>query len=166
MNKLSIVIVSLVLSGAAQAQVYKCTLPSGKVVFSGDPCQGSQKTEVLNVYVPRSQTSDTASADSPQVDYEQEQKGLSHRLKIDSVKLNILKTKRKVDALLDEMDSKITAIKNKKQYAKNNLAGAEWETSLSTEMQAVTSQYNVKVELEREKLKQLNSQLVALESAE
>ena len=166
MNKLSIIIVSLLLSGGVNAEVYKCTLANGKVVFSGDPCQGSQKTEVINVYVPRPQSSNAANADSTQTDYVEEQKGLSRRLKIDSVKRNILKTQRNIDSLLEEMDSKLVAIKNKKRSASNNLAGAEWETSLSTEMQAVTSQYNVKVELEREKLKRLNSQLVALESAE
>lgn len=39
------------------------------------------------------------------------------------------------------MDAEMQALRNQERYARNNLAGATWEQSLSTEMQAVAMKY-------------------------
>lgn len=60
------------------------------------------------------------------------------------------------------MDQELDAIRNKKRYANNTLAGATWEQSLSTEMNAVTSRYNIENITLRNKIHQLDEQLKQL----
>ncbi|WP_143869902.1 DUF4124 domain-containing protein [Catenovulum sediminis] len=165
MNKLVIILASSILCSAAHSAVYKCTEQNGKIIFSGTPCKENQNTELLNIKVPTSNSQVEHEEGNTEPDYVRESKEISHRLKIESVKRKIRKREREINFLMDEMDAKLSAIRKKKSYASNNLAGAEWETSLSAEMQAITSQYNVRVEMEREKIKQLNSQLATLESS-
>jgi hypothetical protein len=60
------------------------------------------------------------------------------------------------------MSQEMTALRNQKQYANNNLAGATWEQSISTEMQAVAAKYQAMNDADRERVKQLRANLEAL----
>jgi hypothetical protein len=48
------------------------------------------------------------------------------------------------------MESDLQALKNKKRSANNNLAGAVYEQSISSEMNAVTASYNNKIIIQNE----------------
>ena len=50
-------------------------------------------------------------------------------------------------------------LRNRKGYARNNLAGAMWEQSLSTEMQAVASKYAAEIDAKQERIKRLRAEL-------
>lgn len=43
------------------------------------------------------------------------------------------------------MDAELAALRDKKSYANNNLAGAAWQQSLSTEMEAAVGKYQAKI---------------------
>jgi hypothetical protein len=47
------------------------------------------------------------------------------------------------------MESDLQALKNKKRSANNNLAGAVYEQSISSEMNAVTASYNNKIIIQK-----------------
>ena len=50
------------------------------------------------------------------------------------------------------MNRELSRLKNKKNYANNNLAGAVWEDSISKEMEAVTQKYLERIEYAKEQL--------------
>jgi ubiquinone biosynthesis protein UbiJ len=53
------------------------------------------------------------------------------------------------------MNEKITALRYKKRQARNNLAGATWEQSISVEMDAISNQYNSRIDSLREEVDRL-----------
>ena len=62
----------------------------------------------------------------------------------------------RITQLIQERDAKLAALRDKKSYANNNLAGATWEKSISDEMQAVAQRYNADIANAREDLRALN----------
>ena len=62
-----------------------------------------------------------------------------------------------------DMTREMDAIKANKSRAKNNLAGATWEQSLSTEMTAVAEKYKVMNEVDLARQKQIRDELVSLQ---
>lgn len=72
------------------------------------------------------------------------------------------KRQRKVKALTQErevlvkaMEAELAHLRLKKTAALNNLAGATYEQSISSEMQAVTTGYDTRIRAKDEELKQL-----------
>ena len=55
-------------------------------------------------------------------------------------------------------DTELERLRAKKALANNNLAGAAYEQSISTEMQAVVAKYNGEIQAAREDLQQLQQQ--------
>ena len=80
----------------------------------------------------------------------------SNRLR--EVRREIDRREARVASLESERDQKIAILKNKKCYANNNLAGAIWEESISSEMQVITDQYQSKIDAEHRKLDRLQQQ--------
>lgn len=74
------------------------------------------------------------------------------------VRREIDRREARVASLESESDQKIAILKNKKRYANNNLAGATWEESISSEMQVITDQYQSKIDAEHRKLDRLQEQ--------
>ena len=62
------------------------------------------------------------------------------------------KTENKITQYQQQMHGELSALRNKKRFANNNLAGAQWETSISNEMQAVTTKYNSLISTEQRRL--------------
>ncbi len=64
-----------------------------------------------------------------------------------------------------QMTAELAALQNKKAYARNNLAGATWEQSISSEMQAVTQKYKTMNDSDFERLRLLRADLESIKSA-
>lgn len=62
------------------------------------------------------------------------------------------------------MKKEIAYLRYKKLYSRNNLAGATWEESISTEMEAVTSKYKIQIDLHQEEIKQFRDEIKELKS--
>ena len=56
------------------------------------------------------------------------------------------KLEKEIGNYQKEMDSEIQRLRDKKTYAANNLAGATWEESISTEMSAVVASIKTKID--------------------
>jgi len=138
--------------GQASA-VNKCTLPDGKVVFQDAPCT-SGKAEALNVKPARGRsdaesqpTPSSANGDALPV------KPLTEAQRIEQRVAESQRARRRQELevrLLPESliaidrhrafcDQQLAQLQNKKRLANNNLAGATWEGSISSEMVALAT---------------------------
>jgi TolA-binding protein len=70
-----------------------------------------------------------------------------------------------IDERNRRMQDEMAAIQNRKAQAKNNLAGATWEQSLSTEMQAVAAKYQALNDADQARLTQLRAELEQMQRA-
>lgn len=82
--------------------------------------------------------------------------------KVQELELRIGDIEGAINGRNNQMNLEMAAIRERKAYAKNNLAGATWEQSLSTEMQAVASKYKAMNDADFERLKVLRSELDAV----
>lgn len=64
----------------------------------------------------------------------------------------------------EQMTREMDALRAQKARASNNLAGATWEQSLSTEMQAVASRYKVMNDADQEQIKALRAKVAGLQA--
>ncbi len=144
----------------AQAAVYKCVV-DGRTTFSDRPCAADAARVEMKVYRP--------SADEA-VRAEERVRGLQATLsaKQDTrqrrrLLRNIRDAEDEIASLQRAMDDEHRALKQKKRRASNNLAGATWEESISTEMRAVTSRYVAKIDFVKEQLARYRAELDRLD---
>lgn len=136
----------LVACGAANGQVYKCNV-GGAVLFQDRPCDGvGQKVEVR----PASGTaaSSTAPIDALRLNV----KGMELERRIKETEHQVVLGERDINGLQAQRDRELQALQVKKSVAKNNLAGATWEQSISTEMTAVSETYRTRIQVVRDRI--------------
>lgn len=63
-----------------------------------------------------------------------------------------------------QMAQEIDQLRQRKSLARNNLAGATWEQSLSSEMQAVTQKYQAINQIDLEQIRVIRAEVSALQS--
>lgn len=158
----------LTLATPAQA-INKCTLPNGKTVFQDLPCQGQgERIEVRpasGMATPRAadpQTAGTAAA-SPSRPKEGTF-GPTWQRRTDLEQHLISNKRAQLDGQLRECDAQQQALSAKKYRANNNLAGATWEQSISSEMQAVATMCNGRVGALRADLEAMEKELRELQA--
>lgn len=150
-------------SGSTAAQVYKCAGPDGKLAFQDTPCAGGKTLNVRPASGSSSTYSPGAAAAASTTNKERALLDQYEReRRVRSVSYDIDQLERTLDADQHRMDRELDALRNKKRYANNNLAGAQWESSISEEMQAVTERYKNKAAGDRAKLEDLRKQRDAL----
>ncbi|KRS22817.1 hypothetical protein AAY72_01505 [Alishewanella sp. WH16-1] len=138
-------IFTLLLSGPVQ--VYKCDF-NGTVIYSQQPCgDNSEKVEVKAVPKMSGSANANQTAKPAVSEFDQISLNIKKRnLNIEFTRLNARK-----ERLLRERDAELAKLKAKKRRSANNLAGATWEESISTEMAAVVKKYETDInELNRE----------------
>lgn len=147
-------------------EVYKC-VEDGKTVFQGVPCPGSG-TKVA-VKPANAATSPATDSPAPEGSAPRSQTELS-KLKQNVETMENERRQREnaysIKTLENDiynyelaMDSELTALQRKKNFAANNLAGATWEQSISTEMQAVSEKYRTRIQIAQDKITQLEREI-------
>lgn len=129
--------------------INKCTMPDGKVQFQEAPCAAAAKAEALRVR-PASgdapapaRAADTPSGAAPLTETQRLQAQIAQTQR--ERRKWLLEVRLVPDALhavasqRSACDSQVRALQAKKLAANNNLAGATWEQSISTEMGAVAA---------------------------
>ncbi len=134
------------------AEIYQC-VNQGKMVFSDQPCGDSQKTVILN----ETSTMQGMSEDKIQ----QAGKHTKEVLLKDQIK----RGQEKIKVLRKQMKNEIAYLRYKKLHSRNNLAGATWEESISTEMEAVTSKYKIQIDLKQDEVRQYREELKELKNS-
>jgi Domain of unknown function (DUF4124) len=151
--------------GSALAEMYKC-VENGKTTFQGTPCVGAGAT----VSVTPANGSSSSPQPSPASDKSQppEQSSLAktkdhvrsmeleRRLRENAYEIENLESK--IRGYQSGLDRDLAALRRKKAYAENNLAGATYEQSISTEMQSVSDRYKVNIQIAQDQMSQLRSE--------
>lgn len=125
----------------AAADLYKCKDAEGKTTYSEMPCKGASMTRI-NI---KKEVVDTEGA---MARLEKDRTYLAEQRKkseIDDIFRRIDAMQRQKNGLFADMDNDLNNLRNRKQFSRNNLAGATWEQSISTEMQAVTNRYQTEI---------------------
>lgn len=153
MKYLITLLLSLGAYTASAATVHVCTDADGKKSFQDKPCKQGLKAETKVMETDpnlRSTYDPTAKTTAYQ-----QMRAENNRLQLDR---DIRRSENKILEHTRKMQSDLSALRNKKNRANNNLAGAEWENSISTEMQAVTSKYSTLITSEEARLANLRKQ--------
>ena len=79
------------------------------------------------------------------------------------VEREIKRREAKIEEYEDQRDEEIAELNRDQLRAANNYAGAQWETALATEMNAVNSKYDAKIRGEERKLERLEDELDELD---
>ena len=166
MTKLKIslcVIFALCFSQAAMGAVYKC-VRDGKLLFSDRPCAGSNAEENIHIrgtsgaQEENTESGRTSPETEPDNQYCSEKE--IHKLRIEYLlKTNeVAAQKSKITTLLAAQESEIAALRDKKRYSRNNMAGATWEQSISQEMDAIAASYRNKMSYHNAALDRLDDE--------
>tara|TARA_R110002049_G_scaffold180263_4_gene347281 strand:- start:3423 stop:3896 length:474 start_codon:yes stop_codon:yes gene_type:complete len=145
---IALMLLAILASAAnAQTQFYKCKDKWGQPIFSQRPCGDNAETGTVSGPAPTgtpARTTANASAATSESSSAWD-------------KIEAANTLREAN-LEKERDQNLVALQNKKRYADNNLAGATWEESISSEMQAINEQYQSKIDSQRRKIDRLQEQ--------
>lgn len=138
----------------AEAAIYKCTI-DGKVVFSQTPCADDAKT--VTVKAPPKMGNGEPSAAREKMRARLDAAQRARNRKSDEKELD--KIDKKITDLERGMNTQLAKLRLKKTRARNNLAGATWENSISEEMSAVTKQYQTMIENAKEERRRVLERL-------
>lgn len=129
--------------------VNKCTGPDGKIAFQDAACGG--KGEKMNVRPASGDgalsqpvaSQSTNAAEKPKTEAQRIEGQIlasqNKRRKQDLEVLFVPNAQTEINNHRIQCDKDIKALQDKKSLAKNNLAGATWESSISSEMAAIAT---------------------------
>jgi len=139
MQRIILIAAAILAAPVAHAEIYKCVV-GGKTIFSQQPC--AENAQVVKPKVVQPSASAVA-----------EQQGVNESL---SAASSVMERDRRLTGIARDMaavDEDIVRIQAARRLdlrrleasgrlAHNNLAGATWQQSLATEMQAVNARYD------------------------
>lgn len=153
-----LVSVALLPSLSFAGQLYVCTDGAGKKSFQEMPCSGAVTSEVRE-YEVREIVPSQSQGLATDSDYYKEMKADNRRAQLNR---DIKRSENKLKRYQASMSKELAGLKAKKSRANNNLAGAQWESSISTEMQAVSEKYKNLMDSERSNLDRYRDELASL----
>lgn len=166
MRRIFFVLACALAAGDVCAQ-YKCVSPGGGVAFQQTPCATGtqeQKLVIRSSEVP-TQPAPVSSKPLPQNVDQRMAASLGQERRVRELQQSIADTEGAMVQRSAQMSRELDILRAKKGYAANNLAGATWEQSISTEMQAVTQKHKTMNDLDQARIKQLRVELAAAQQA-
>lgn len=128
---------ALIAPAVAQAEIYKCT-QGGKTIFSDRPCAADAAPMQIRLQAGEADPVRAAEA-------VEEVRNADIRARKIAARNNITRLENDLDATLRAMDAEMGRLRARQRTANNNLAGATYLNSISSEMQAVSSRYDLEV---------------------
>jgi hypothetical protein len=141
----------------AHAQMYKCQA-NGKTAYQHEPCAAGAAQDTITT--PDAVTDQVARESRSRFESEQAARTASARRK--AIDEQIAYQQNSILSFEAMMDSELADLRAKKSRARNNLAGATWEQSISTEMEAVAARYATKIRIARDEIDALLKERSAL----
>ena len=150
-------------AGPAFAQeTYKCKTPGG-MVYQDRPCAGVRyATEAPATTSAAKLPAESKPVAAPASDIERAKVYIAMREKerrVGDLKEQIARQEESIAQSQQARDAENYTLRERKSYANNNLAGANLEQALATEMQAVNSRYAIDIGVKQEKLRRLREDL-------
>jgi hypothetical protein len=173
MMKKPIGVVLCLITFAVAAQ-YKCVDNKGNTTFQQTPCSAAEKEQKIRVFAGEAPKPAPAVPVAPPTltpdqrilaKLERDRRLEDRARNIDNLDGQINYLQDVINRRNTQMTAELAALQNKKAYARNNLAGATWEQSISTEMQAVTQKYKTMNDADFERLRLLRTDLEAAKAA-
>ena len=162
--------ISITFLAAPAIAVNKCIDDTGKVVYQSAPCPVTTKGSELTIqkaspsYVPpQSDIEELNRIRQTGNKMERERKMKEIDRMIGSIEEQIDGIEEKITEYRKEMDRELTELKEKKQLAKNNLAGATWEQSISSEMSAVSQKYDALIQSSQNQIERQQKEIDRLQ---
>lgn len=155
--RIHLLLITSLLSLPSAAQINKCAI-DGRIVYQAAPCPRGAAASTLNY---RNDIADEAAKDAREEFLAKEKSRRSAERRQD-IEREIAFLERQIERHQRDMDAEIAALRNAKRYASNNLAGATWEQSLSSEMQAVATRYQTKIKAAQDKIASLRDELKSI----
>lgn len=132
----------------AHAQIYKCT-ENGKTIYTDKPCRsGGETIEIRNA----PSSSGSRLADDNMASLTEDLARDRRRSQIDR---EIRERQDKIASLQAALNKELEDIQYAKRFANNNLAGAMWRQSMSSEQEAKVQNYNMQIEAEQKAIDRL-----------
>lgn len=148
--------------------INKCVGPDGKVSFQEQPCPGKGgaiEVKPASGTAPPPAPAQAPSATAPTSAPPKEGVfGESYRRKLDLENHLIRNTRAELQAHLQSCEAQQRSLTAKKGQARNNLAGATWEQSISAEMQAAAATCDTKARDIRSRLEGYEKELRELQA--
>lgn len=142
--------------------INKCTGPDGKVTFQEMPCPGKGGAIEVRPASGRAPAPSASAAVAPATKKEGVF-GETYRRKLDLESYLITSAQGELRGHLQNCDAQQRALAAKKGSARNNLAGATWEQSISAEMQAAATSCDTKAREIRSRLEGYERELRELQ---
>jgi hypothetical protein len=139
-----------IISLPLHAEIYKCVDEKGKTTFSQFPCDDS--AEIITV-----KTTQPAQPEKSVSEY-------SSELEAISIRTEIRKLEKRKRLLQRKLNTELAALKRKKLLANNNLAGATWKQSISSEMEAMSTSYTSKIQTTQDQIEAAKADLKDLKN--
>lgn len=158
MIRCAFILTATLACATASADVYKCQ-KDGKTVFSDQPC--SQGAEKINIKPASGHADSVSEADAVAASKAFVDK-TNANAKRNALDADIERAQDRINSLQNDRDRELAALREKKQRANNNLAGAVWEQSISNEMIAVNETYSSKISAAERTLANLRAKRAAL----
>jgi predicted RNase H-like nuclease (RuvC/YqgF family) len=146
------------LSSQLHAEIYKCVDEHGKSTFTERPCGDSAEVVTVNPIKPPDTPRKSVS------EYSDTLEAIGTRTDIKRLERKIDQLQSKKRSLQRNMDAEMARLKRKKMHANNNLAGATWEESISSEMQSVAESYKTKIQSAQNQINDTRRELSDLKS--
>lgn len=138
---------------ATAATIYTCTDSKGRKTFSQMPCApDAQATTVRGPDLMGSVAANSEATDKIRN---------SNRLR--SLGVQITRKSDEIENLNNQMSRELAQLKATSGHANNNLAGAAWQQSLATEMQATAEKYKIQIGLAQAELNRLRDEQIRLQ---
>ncbi len=134
-------------SAPLQAQIYQCINERGKPVFSDSPCGEAAK----QIHLENRSSGLSMSVEGME--------NVARANQVRKAERDIAKAERRIALLMQEKRRKIARIDHDAQFAADNIAGATYLDSLAKEKQAVIDDYNLRIDLQRDLIKRIESSL-------
>lgn len=151
--------------------INKCVSSDGKVSFQEQPCVGKGgaiEVKPASGSAPAIPRADTGTSSNPTTTAPGSKKegvfGETYRRKLDLETHLISATRGQLNGHLQRCDAQQRELAAKKGQARNNLAGATWEQSISAEMQAAATTCDTKARDLRTQLEGYEKELRDLET--
>jgi hypothetical protein len=144
---------------------FKCAGPDGKVAFQQQPCAAGQKGGQMEVKVSPPSASGTAAAQSGAGRIQQFADQLTRERRVRELEFQVRDKEAAIAGNQAQLDANLQRLKDRKNAANNNLAGAVWEQSLSSEMQALAERHKAANDADLEQLKALRAALAEARAA-
>jgi len=147
----AILSVFLFLSSSVSASYYQCENKWGKRVFSDKPCGNDAKELIIEKPIKYELNHSDDKWDS-----------IAASNAVRAHEREITRRKKSISRYRKNRDKELRKLRRKKEFAANNLAGANWEVRLSQEMEVVQNKYRGLIESEEKEIAHLRNEVADL----